>query len=324
MIPDPLAALGGRRVGVHLPLGVGMVKAADRAREIGATTVQVFADNPTAWKRRAAPPKALPKFTARLSEHDIAPLLVHAAYLINLAGAEDEFWHRSIDALAAELRMGAQYGARGVNAHVGSHRGAGPEAGRRRLAEGLRRVFEAVPLDADTPRVVLENSAGSGDGLGATITDLEAILEAVAATGADAERVAFCLDTAHLWGAGHEISRPDVVDALLDEFDRRLGPARLALIHLNDSKTTLGSNLDRHQHIGAGSIGPVGMGHLLRHPRLVPVPFVLETPGMEEGYDLVNMDRVRLLVAAEPLPALSPEALALKGSRARGAVAPAE
>jgi deoxyribonuclease-4 len=324
MIPDPLAALGGRRVGAHLPLGAGLVKAADRAREIGATTLQVFADNPTAWKRRAQPPKALPGFLTRLTEHDVAPLLVHAAYLINLAGPEDDFWERSVGVIAAELRMGAQYGASGVNVHIGSHRGSGPEAGRRRLAEGLRRVFEAVPAEAGGPRVLLENSAGGGDGMGATIPELEAILEAIAAAGADTERVAFCLDTAHLWAAGHEISRPEVVDALLDEFDRRLGPARLAMIHLNDSKTTLGSHLDRHQHVAAGSIGPTGMGHLVRHPRLGAVPLVLETPGMDEGYDLVNMDRVRLLVADEPTPPMTPEALALKGSRARGAAAPAE
>ncbi|MFI5254714.1 MAG: deoxyribonuclease IV [Candidatus Limnocylindrales bacterium] len=324
MIPDPLAALGGRRAGPHLPLGAGMVKAADRAREIGATTVQIFADNPTAWRRRSEPPKALEAFGARLTEHDIQPLAIHAAYLVNLAGPEDDFWERSVAVLAAELLMGARYGAASVNVHIGSHRGRGPEAGRRRLGMGLQRVLAAVPAGPGSPRVVLENSAGGGDGLGSTLEDLEAILEAIAATGADLGRVAFCLDTAHLWGAGHEISRPEVVDALLEGFDRRLGPARLAMIHLNDSKAALGSHLDRHQHVGAGSIGPAGMGHLLRHPRLAGVPFVFETPGMEEGYDAVNMERVRLLVADQPLPTLAPGALKLKGSRARGNVAPAE
>jgi deoxyribonuclease-4 len=317
MIPDPLAALGGRRVGAHLPLGEGMVRAADRAREIGATTLQIFADNPTAWRRRAEPPKALEPFKARLAEHGIAPLAVHAAYLINLAGPEPDFWERSIGVLAAELRMGANYGAACVNVHIGSHRGSGLEAGRLRLAEGLRRAFEAVPAQPGGPVVTLENSAGGGDGMGATLPELEAILEAVGAAGADTARIGFCLDTAHLWGAGHEISRPDVLDALLDEFDRRLGPGRLAMIHLNDSKTALGSHLDRHQHVGAGSIGEMGMGHLVRHPRLAAVPFVLETPGMDEGYDGLNMERVRLLVAGGPLPQLGREALALKGSRAR-------
>jgi deoxyribonuclease-4 len=319
MIPHPLAALGGRRIGAHLPLGAGMVHAADRAGEIGATTLQIFADNPTAWRRRAEAPKDLGPFLGRLAQHDVAPLAIHAAYLINLAGPEDGSWGRSIGVLAAELRMGVLYGAACVNVHIGSHRGSGQEAGRLRLAEGLRRVFDEVPAPAGGPLVALENSAGGGDGMGASLAELEAILEAIGEAGADPARVRFCLDTAHLWGAGHEISRPDVIDALLDEFDRRLGPERLAMIHLNDSKTALGSHLDRHQHVGAGSIGEVGMGHLVRHPRLAAVPLVLETPGMDEGYDALNMERVGLLVAGQPLPPLSAEALALKGSRARTA-----
>ena len=317
MLRNPLSALGGRRVGAHLPLGEGLLKATDRAREIGATTLQVFADNPTAWRRRSEPPKSLDAFRARLAEYGIAPLAVHGAYLINLAGPEEDFWTRSIGVLAAELRMGAAFGAAAVNVHIGSHRGSGFEAGRRRLAEGLRRAFAELPVEPGAPIVTLENSAGGGDGMGATLPELEAILEAAAASGADTARIGFCLDTAHLWGAGHEISRPDVLDALLDEFDRRLGPERLAMIHLNDSKTALGSHLDRHQHVGAGSIGEAGMGHLLRHPRLSAVPFVLETPGMDEGYDALNMDRVRRLVAGRPLPRLSHAALSLKGSRAR-------
>jgi len=321
MIPDPLAALGGRRIGAHLPLGGGMVKAAQRAREIGATAIQVFADNPTAWRRRSEPPAELDAFRARLAALDITPLATHAAYLVNLAGPDVTFWQRSIGVLAAELRMGARYGAAFVNVHIGSHRGTGLEEGRRRLAAGLRRVLDEAPGGVGAPLLVLENSAGGGDGMGATVDELEAILEAIAVAGADAERVAFCLDTAHLWGAGHEISRPEVLDALLEEFDRRLTARRLAMIHLNDSKAACGSHLDRHQHIGGGNIGPHGLRHLLGHPRLAGVPFFLETPGMEDGYDALNMERVRSLLAGEPLPDLAPTALNLKGSRARAAPA---
>jgi len=331
VIPDPLAALGGRRIGAHLALGHGMRKAADRARTIGATAIQVFSDNPTAWHRRAQPPRELTAFRARLTEYDVSPIVTHAAYLINLAGPETEFWQRSVDVLAAELRMAARYGARYVNMHVGSHRGAGVEVGQRRLAEGLVRAFEAEAAaaaadgeahDGPAPILVLEDSAGGGDGMGATVDELAAILDALDVAGVPTARIAFCFDTAHLWGAGHEVSRPEVIDALLEGADRRLGPERLAMIHLNDSRAGLGSRHDRHEHIGAGRIGPVGLGHLVRHPRLVDVPMFLETPGMDEGYDLINLDRVRALLADEPLAVLPPEAFTLRGSRA--AAGPAE
>ncbi|MET1231943.1 MAG: deoxyribonuclease IV [Candidatus Limnocylindrales bacterium] len=337
MIPDPLAALGGRRIGVHLALGLGLVKAADRARDIGATTVQVFTDNPTSWRRRAEPPRALQAFRQRLAAHDVSPTATHAAYLINLAGPEPEFWSRSVDVLAAELRMATLYDARLVNMHVGSHRGSGFEAGRRRLAQGIVRAFEiegegeaneradggSEPADPPhRPLLVLENSAGSGDGMGTTVEELAGILEALDEAGAPMARIAVCLDTAHLWAAGHEISRPEVIDTILADTDRQLGPERLAMLHLNDSKAALGSHLDRHEHIGAGRIGEPGMRHLLSHPRLRVVPMFLETPGMDEGYDAVNMDRVRALLAGEALATLPAEAFALRSSRAR--VAPAD
>src|SRR3990172_1423909 len=108
VIPDRLAALGGRRIGAHLALGHGMLKAADRALAIGATTIQVFSDNPTAWRRRGEPPRELAPFRSRLAAHDVAPTVTHAAYLLNLAGPEPAFWQRSVDVLAAELRMGAR------------------------------------------------------------------------------------------------------------------------------------------------------------------------------------------------------------------------
>jgi len=164
--------------------------------------------------------------------------------------------------------------------------------------------------------IVLENAAGAGDAMGTTIPELADILEAIEAAGLPQERIGICFDTAHLWGAGHDLARPEGVEALLAEADARFGLGRLAMMHLNDSRAGLGSRTDRHEHIGAGRIGALGLGHLVRHPSLISVPMFLETPGMDEGYDLVNMDRVRALVAGEQLEALPPEAFSLRGSRA--------
>lgn len=316
----------GRRIGAHLPLGMGMVRAADRAAEIGADAIQIFSDNPTAWRRRAAPPPELPAFRRRLEVLGIAPLAIHASYLVNLAGPDAEFHERSIRVLGHELATAAAYGARYVNVHIGSHRGRGLPFGVARVAETVRRSFEAAsstspegpPADAV---LVLENSAGGGFGIGATVEELAAILRAIDERGVDPARVGICLDAAHLWGAGYRISEPAEVDALVESFGRTIGLGRLRMIHLNDSRSELGSHTDRHQHVGAGKIGPAGMRRLITHPALEAVTYFLETPGMDEGYDAINLDRVRRLVRGEPLPELEPHELALRGSRSRTAPA---
>lgn len=333
MLPD------GRRIGAHLPLGAGMVKAVDRAHAIGASAIQVFSDNPTAWRRRPGPPKELPAFRARLAELDIGPLAIHASYLVNLAGPDDDFYERSVGLLTHELWMARLYGAQFVNVHIGSHRGTGLDSGVGRLADGAARAFEAstriaemeiaaevspVPLpgaEASKPTLVLENSAGGGYGIGTTIAELAAIHEQMLSRGLARDRIGFCLDTAHLWGAGYEISDPGVIDDLVVEFDAAIGLDRLVMIHLNDSRAPLGSHLDRHQHLAAGSIGPEGMRHLLRHPRLRHVTYYLETPGMDEGYDELNVRRARDLAAGLDVEQLPPKALKLRGSRARSAPA---
>ena len=134
----------GRRIGAHLPLATGMVKAVDRAHEIGADALQIFTDNPTAWKRRAEPPAELAAFRERLREHDIGPVSIHASYLVNLAGSHPESFERSIELLAHELRHAPTFGARFVNVHIGSHLGLGVTAGIERLADGIHRTLHAA------------------------------------------------------------------------------------------------------------------------------------------------------------------------------------
>jgi deoxyribonuclease IV len=307
------------RIGAHLPLGAGMVKAAERAHEIGAAALQVFGDNPTAWRRRQEPPAEQEAFRRRLHDYGIGPVALHAAYLVNLAGPEPDFFARSVDVLASDLAAAPGFGARFVNVHTGSHRDTGVATGSRRLADGVARVLDRVEPGPAAAMLVLENSAGSGFGIGASVEELAIIADDVAARGVATERVGFCLDTAHLWAAGYRLSDPDEADALLEAFDREIGLDRLVMLHLNDSKSECGSRLDRHEHVGAGRIGERGMAHLLRHPRLAGRPWYVETPGMDVGYDLVNVTRARRLAAGLPLEPLPPEAMELRGSRARSA-----
>lgn len=299
-----------------------MVKAVDRAYEIGATALQIFADNPTAWRRREAPLAELPAFRARLTALDIRPVAIHASYLVNLAGADPDFVERSVVLLAGELRVAPSFDARFVNVHVGSHRDTSVAAGTFRLADGIARVLADVDDTADAATLVLENSAGGGFGLGTSVSELADIADAIAAHGIPARRVGFCLDTAHAWGAGIDLSTVDGVDAFLEDFDEGIGLDRLVMVHLNDSKTECGSRLDRHEHLGAGRIGSTGMRRLLTHPALAHSAYYLETPGMDEGYDAVNMGRAIDIAAGRPLATLPPEAMTVRGSRSR--TAPAE
>ena len=294
-----------------------MVKAAERAHVIGATALQVFADNPTAWRRRAGPPRELPAFRELLAAHDIAPLAIHAPYLVNLAGPGEDFFGRSIAVLSHDLRAALGFGARFFNVHIGSHLGSGVGAGVRRVAEGLRLALAEVDDGPAAAMVVLENSAGNGFGLGVDVTELASIAGAVESLGIPSRRIGFCLDTAHAWGAGIDLGDPARTDAFLEDFEARIGLDRLVMIHLNDSKADLGSRLDRHEHVGAGRIGATGLAHLLGHPSLGHVAYVLETPGMEEGYDAVNLSRVRDLLDGRPLATLPPEAMTVRGSRSR-------
>ena len=196
----------GRRLGAHLPLATGMVKAVERAHEIGATALQVFGDNPTAWRRRAEPPTELPAFRERLAALDIGPVAIHASYLINLAGPEPDFRERSIGLLTSELQAAPGFEARSVNVHIGSHRDTSVAAGTTRLADAVARVLAEVDDTPKAARLVLENSSGSGFGLGTSVTELADIAEAIAARGVAERRVGFCLDTAHAWGAGVDLS----------------------------------------------------------------------------------------------------------------------
>ncbi len=325
LVDDPGEDEPVRLLGPHLPLGAGLTKAAARAAEIGATAVQIWTDNPTAWRRRQEPPKALAEFRESLRAAGVASISVHAPYLINLCASDEDFWRKSVATVSNELRVARQYGAGYVVMHIGSHRGMGREAGIARLIDGLRAVLDEAPSEEASgdgsrmPRLVLENSAGSGDGIGATLEDLADIVGAADGSGLPLERLGICLDTAHLWGAGYDLSNERGVDELVRRIDALIGREHVLMLHLNDSRTTLGSRIDRHEHIAAGQMGSDGMREMLTHPWLATLPTFLETPGMDVGYDQINLDRARQLIEGETPGQLPREAFEVHGSRTRTA-----
>jgi deoxyribonuclease-4 len=290
-------------VGLHLGVAHGLLRAARRSRQIGARALQIFSDNPTAWRRRPEPPEEAAEFIAYCAREGIAPISIHASYLINLAGSAEPFATQSRAGLIHEMQRAPMYGATLVNTHIGSHRGVGADAGLSRIVDSVQAVLAESPAGV---RLVLENSSGGGDLLGSRLEELAAIQDRV---GAHADRLAFCLDTAHLWGAGYDVSSVEGAAGVVNRFVQLIGLDRLPLMHLNDSRSRLGSLADRHEHVGAGRIGPEGLGALLRDPRLASTTFIMETPGADEGWDAVNLRRARLLWGgARELPVLPPRA----------------
>jgi len=233
---------------------------------------------------------------------------------VNLPGPDAATFERSVAMLTSELDTAPSFGAAFVNVHIGSHRGAGTEVGIARLVEGIGRVLDRATTTPAEARLVFENSAGGGGGLGTDVDELAAIADALDRDGIDRAHVAFCIDVAHAWGAGIDVGDPAEIDRFLDGFDERIGLDRLVMVHLNDTRSELGSRTDRHEHLGAGRIPVAGLRHILRHPRLAHVAYILETPGMESGYDAVNLERARLLWAGKRLPTLPPEAFTLPSS----------
>ena len=256
---------------------------------------------------------------------NLSPIAIHASYLVNLAGPEDDFFARSIDLLVAELLAAPGFLGRYVNVHVGSHRGSGVEAGTVRLADGIAAVLGQVddgPDAADArPRELGRQRIRPGNGRhgagghrrgGRTPWDR--------ATSGRAS--AWTSRTPGVPGSTCP-TRPRSMRSCRD-FDARIGLDRLVMVHLNDSKVERGSHLDRHEHLGAGQIGETGLAHLVRHPLLKGATYYLETPGMDDGYDAINVARAYDLAAGRPLATLPPEAFLVRGSRARTAPATAK
>jgi deoxyribonuclease-4 len=260
------------RIGRHMPTHSKMVQTAEIARQIGCQAIQIFASNPTSWRLPIDDPGACAAFAQATSENDLDPVVLHAPYLINLGTPDDTIWEKAIALLIWTMQRGGLLGARFVVFHTGSHRGSGVEAGIARVAQGVERVLEEVPSSV---ALLLENDVGAGYSLGHSFEQLAAIL---ALLPQYADRLGICLDTAHLWGAGHDISTRDATLQVLEHCDAAFGLSRLKVLHLNDTTKDLGSHRDVHARLGEGIIGEEGLRTLLGDPRLQHVAVLMETP----------------------------------------------
>lgn len=272
------------RLGIHIRIAGGLVRALDRASELRCEAVQLFSGNPNGWARRPVDIEQAALFRGRAAELGISPIILHTPYLLNLASPDDDVWGKSVDALADAVARAPVLASDRVVTHIGSHRGSGLEAGTRRICEALRIALDA----AEGVWVDLELGAGSGASIGSRF---EHIADILGLLGSDAGRVGICIDTAHLWGSGYDISTFEGVDKVFGHIERCIGLNKLQVIHLNDTPARLGSRVDRHQHIGRGSIGVEGFRAILADARTTQLPGIIETPG-----DGIEADRENLAV----------------------------
>jgi deoxyribonuclease-4 len=259
--------------GAHVSTSGGIHTAIDRAEAIGAEAVQVFTQSPRAWRPTNHDPENFERFKERRAETGIQGVLCHAVYLINLAAPDDEVYEKSVAALANTVQVGCAIEAEAVVFHVGSHLGAGFEAGLERAVPALE---EALQHCSDTTWLLLENSAGAGGTIGRSVDELAILLDRLDRH----PRVGICLDSCHLWVSGTDVTEASALDACLDEVDERIGLDRLRALHVNDAAADLGSNRDRHANVGEGVLGEK-LGVFLSNPRLQNLPTILEVPGRD-------------------------------------------
>lgn len=280
-------------LGAHFSIAGGLHKAIFTASKYGCTAVQIFTKNSNQWKERTLADDEIERFNEARELTGIESICSHTSYLINLASPEKSKFNRSVKALKQEFLRSSQANIPYVILHPGSHMGQGEEKGLRRVALGINRTFERIPVM--TCRLLLETTAGQGSNLGYTFEQLAQISELVEAK----ERIGFCFDTCHTFAAGYDLSTKKAYYKTMQAFDRVIGLDRLCVVHLNDAKKGLGSKVDRHEHIGRGAIGIDAFRCIMNDRRLKNVPKILETPKGKGpvDYDRMNLNRLRSLIA---------------------------
>ncbi len=255
-------------IGGHVSTSGGLVKAWERAAEMGCEAMQIFNQSPRMWRPTQYKDKDIAEFRARMADGPIRSVVIHAVYLINAASKDPEIREKSLTSLAHALRVGDAIGADGVVFHPGSTVGESHEEALERVGDAIRHVLgesERCPL-------LLEDTAGAGNTLGRDFDELATLLE----LGGKDKRLGVCLDCCHLYASGYDIGTADKLEAVVDEAIEKLGKRRIQCLHVNDSQTPLGSNRDRHALLPNGELGTRGLSAFLSEPRFEKLPALLE------------------------------------------------
>jgi len=277
-------------LGIHVSIAGGVYESITRAQELGCTAIQIFARDPRQWRRTKLKAGDIEEFRRRRASSGIEKVFIHIPYLINLASPLHRLFRGSITAYAQDMREARSLGAEYMVTHMGSHMKSGEKRGLKKISIALNRILE---LTAGSPvKILLENTAGAGSWLGYTFEHHAAIIDKIE----QKDRIGVCLDTCHAYAAGYDLAGESGYVRLMNEIDRCVGLKRLALVHLNDTRDSLGSHRDRHEHIGKGNIGIAGFRRMVCDKRLAHAAFVLETPKDSETADKSNLRVVKRLM----------------------------
>lgn len=277
------------QIGAHMSIAGGVSRALDQAAQVHSNAVQVFTKNNRQW---AGPPinqEDVARWKEQMPALGIGYAVSHASYLINLASPKDDLWEKSLAAQKDEIERAHAYGIVHIVLHPGSHVGSGVEAGVERIAAAFNRIHAETP-DCTETITCLELMAGAGATMGRSFQELRAILERIEAR----ERMGVCVDTCHAFATGYDLRTADAYEHFMDQLELEIGRDTVKVWHFNDSKGALGSNLDRHVHIGEGEIGAEGFRYILNDPRWDGVPVLIETP-KDDTLDEDRMNIARLV-----------------------------
>ncbi len=277
------------RFGFHVSIAGGFKKVTARALEKQCQSIQFFTRNPRGWQYTDLNREDVQIFKEQIQKADISPIFVHMPYLPNLASTDKEILNKSTKSLADELKRTEQLGGHFLIMHIGGSKESSEEQAIKKMSLGINKTLDKV---SNSVILLLENTAGMGSEIGYNFAQIQEILNRIK----DKDRLGIVLDTAHIFEAGYPIHTKDGLNQTLKELDKTVGLQKLHLIHLNDSKTDLGSKVDRHWHIGEGKIGLEAMKNIVNHPLLKHLPAIMETPKKTENDDAKNMRVAKSLV----------------------------
>ena len=279
------------RIGIHLGTSGGIFNAAHRANELGANTFQIFSSSPRMWRAITPPADHCAQMQTLRTQYGIFPAVIHTSYLVNLASQNDEVREKSIAAFRGEVERALAIGAEYLVLHPGSWRGLTRDQGLERAADGIQRALDGLPWPDCNFKILIENTAGSEFSLGGSFEQVGELIETLrphALVGA-------CLDTCHTHVAGYDMVTLEGYETTIQQAASLIGLEHIRVWHMNDAKAARGSKLDRHQHIGEGTIGTAPFQRLLRDPRFRHCAFIAETP-VDVPEDLQrNVDMLRSL-----------------------------